>query len=165
MILIVISNDIRAFSEEEDEETVEWEQEQLRRGGHRTPEPSSSKVKEAYKPAPSNSLYPMSDHQSLTYFLVPLVTPLPSLGSALSHLSDRIAQLTTSHAKNSATLSALAQERQEVEDRETEMREMVERAEEKRAWFSDFKEWTESVASFLDEKVSCLTYPKSESCY
>ena len=44
-------------SEEEDDETVEWEQEQLRRGGHRTPEPSSSKskVKQVYKAAPSES--------------------------------------------------------------------------------------------------------------
>lgn len=42
------------FREEEDEETVEWEQEQLRRGGHRTPEPSSStKFKQVYKAAPS----------------------------------------------------------------------------------------------------------------
>lgn len=41
--------------EEEDEETMEWEQEQLRRGGHQTPEPSSSssKVKEIYRAAPS----------------------------------------------------------------------------------------------------------------
>ena len=40
-------------SEEEDEETIEWEQEQLRRGGHKTPEPSAE-VKQVYKPAPSN---------------------------------------------------------------------------------------------------------------
>ena len=40
-------------SEEEDEETIEWEQEQLRRGGHKTPEPSAQ-VKQVYKPAPSN---------------------------------------------------------------------------------------------------------------
>jgi len=41
--------------EEEDEETMEWEHEQLRRGGHRTPEPSSSssKAKEIYRAAPS----------------------------------------------------------------------------------------------------------------
>jgi len=58
-----------------------------------------------------------------------------------------------SHAKNSATLSSLALERQEVESREVEMRELVEKAEEKRAWFSSFKDWTESVAGFLDEKV------------
>lgn len=41
------------------------------------------------------------------------------------------------------------------------MRELVEKAESKRAWFEGFKEWTESVAGFLDEKVAisgCLTY-------
>jgi hypothetical protein len=43
------------LSEEEDEETMEWEQEQLRRGGHRTPEPTPIKIKKAYKPAPSRS--------------------------------------------------------------------------------------------------------------
>lgn len=45
------------YSEEEDEETIEWEQEQLRRGGHKTPEPSA-KVKPVYKPAPSNVSFP-----------------------------------------------------------------------------------------------------------
>ncbi|PPQ85156.1 hypothetical protein CVT25_004163 [Psilocybe cyanescens] len=128
-----------ADAEEEDEETVEWEQEQLRRGGHRTPEPSSSKVKQMYKPAP-----------------IPLSAPIPSLGTAVSRLSERLSQLTTSHAKNSSTLTSLAQERQEVEEREKEMREMVEKAEEKRAWFTDFKDWTESVAGFLDEKYPLL---------
>lgn len=45
------------FREDEDEETAEWEQEQLRRGGHRTPEPSSTpKVKQVYKAAPSASI-------------------------------------------------------------------------------------------------------------
>lgn len=46
-----------SFREEEDEETVEWEQEQLRRGGHRTPEPSSVEAKQVYKPAPSEYSY------------------------------------------------------------------------------------------------------------
>lgn len=46
------------FSEEEDEETMEWEQEQLRRGGHRTPEPSTA-VKQVYKATPSEYLYEM----------------------------------------------------------------------------------------------------------
>lgn len=41
--------------EEEDDETIEWEQEQLRRGGHTTPDSSSKSapVKQTYKPAPS----------------------------------------------------------------------------------------------------------------
>jgi hypothetical protein len=50
------------FREEEDEETMEWEHEQLRRGGHQTPEPSSSssKVKQVYKAAPSKQTFFMA---------------------------------------------------------------------------------------------------------
>ena len=84
---------------------------------------------------------------------VPPATAVPSLAPAIFRLSEQLAQLTTSHAKNSSALTSLAQERQEVEDREGEMRDMVERAEAKRAWFGSFKEWLESVAGFLDEKV------------
>lgn len=44
-------------SEEVDEETMEWEQEQLRRGGHQTYDASpASKPKQIYKPAPSKLL-------------------------------------------------------------------------------------------------------------
>ncbi|PPQ72250.1 hypothetical protein CVT26_006977, partial [Gymnopilus dilepis] len=129
-----------ADAEEEDEETMEWEQEQLRRGGHHTPEPSAApKVKQVYRPAP-----------------IPPAAPVPSLGPAISRLSERLAQLTTSHARNSAALSSLAQEREQVDEREREMREMVEKAEEKRAWFNSFKDWTDSVAGFLDEKYPLL---------
>ncbi|KAF9483419.1 hypothetical protein BDN70DRAFT_873928 [Pholiota conissans] len=129
-----------ADADEEDEETIEWEQEQLRRGGHRTPEPSGSAIaKKVYKAAP-----------------IPPSTPLPSLGPSISRLTEQLTQLTISHANNSATLNSLAQERIQVDDREKEMREMVEKAEAKRAWFGDFKEWTESVAGFLDEKYPAL---------
>lgn len=48
---------LRALREEEDEETAEWEQEQLRRGGHHTPEPSSVETKQVYKPAASKYSY------------------------------------------------------------------------------------------------------------
>lgn len=111
-----------------------------------------------YKPAPSNVIHFFFVFHSCTDYcpLVPLSAPIPSLGTAVSRLSERLSQLTTSHAKNSSTLTSLAQERQEVEEREKEMREMVEKAEEKRAWFTDFKDWTESVAGFLDEKVCSI---------
>lgn len=75
------------------------------------------------------------------------------MGPAIARLTQQLTQLTTSHATNTAALNTLAQERGEVDDREQEMRDMVGRAEEKRAWFGDFKEWVESVAGFLDEKV------------
>lgn len=87
---------------------------------------------------------------------VPPPTPIPSLTPAISRLSEQLELLTTSHAKNSATLSSLARERLEVDEREKELREMVEKAEEKRAWFSSFREWIEGVAGFLDEKVKCI---------
>ncbi|TFK40869.1 nineteen complex-related protein 2-domain-containing protein [Crucibulum laeve] len=129
-----------ADAEEEDEETMEWEQEQLRRGGHRTPEPTSAqKVKQVYKPAP-----------------IPPATPVPTLAPAISRLTQQLTQLTTSHASNTAALHSLSQERAEVDDREKEMRDMVERAEAKRAWFDSFKEWVEGVAGFLDEKYPLL---------
>ena len=85
---------------------------------------------------------------------VPPATPLPNLSTAIARLSEQFAQLTTSHVKNSAALTALGQERIEIDNREKEIREMVEKAEAKRAWFQSFSEWVESVAGFLDEKAS-----------
>ncbi|THV03055.1 hypothetical protein K435DRAFT_716253 [Dendrothele bispora CBS 962.96] len=129
-----------ADAAEEDEETAEWEQEQLRRGGHRTPEPSSTaKVKQIYKPTP-----------------IPPATNIPSMGPALARLTQQLAQLSTSHASNVAALNSLAQERDQVDEREKEMRSLVAKAEEKRAWFGSFREWVEGVAEFLDEKYPML---------
>lgn len=140
---------------------MEWEQEQLRRGGHVTPDSmiSSSKVKQTYTPAPSKisvrgqCLYINGRYRSV----VPADTPIPTLAPAIARLAQQLSQLTASHATNSAALNNLSQERDELDDRETEMRDMVSRAEEKRAWFSSFREWVEGVASFLDEKVCPFT--------
>lgn len=51
-------------------------------------------------------------------------------------------------------MSSLANERIVLEGREKEMRTMVENAESKRSWFNSFREWVETAATFLDEKVS-----------
>jgi hypothetical protein len=67
--------------------------------------------------------------------------------------------LTTSHAANTAALASIAKESDELNTRETEMREMVVQAEEKRAWFDGFKEWLDSVADFLDQKVPLFFRP------
>ncbi|KAJ7784341.1 nineteen complex-related protein 2-domain-containing protein [Mycena metata] len=129
-----------ADAEETDEETDEWEQEQIRRGAQAPTDTSPAlKVKEIYKPAP-----------------IPPATPLPSLGPALARLTQQLTQLTTSHASNTTALANIGQERTEVEEREKEMRQMVERAEAKRAWFEQFREWVEGVAGFLDEKYPIL---------
>ncbi|KAF9468648.1 nineteen complex-related protein 2-domain-containing protein [Collybia nuda] len=136
-----VMKEMIADAEDEDEETAEWEQEQLRRGGHRTPDsrPSTPKVKQTYKPAP-----------------IPVSIPIPTLGPAMNRLAAQLTQLTTSHTSNTTSLDALTREQGEVDDREKEMREMVARAEDKRAWFDSFKEWIEGVAGFLDEKYPSL---------
>lgn len=56
-MLLRLRNADDAFSRaDEDEESTEWEYEQLRRGGHLKSDPSSkAKVKQTYKPAPSKS--------------------------------------------------------------------------------------------------------------
>ncbi|KAF7314405.1 GC-rich sequence DNA-binding factor-like protein [Mycena kentingensis (nom. inval.)] len=135
-----------ADAEEVDEETDEWEQEQIRRAGHSSFEASpAKKPKQVYKPAP-----------------IPPPIPLPSLGTAISRLTQQLSQLTSSHAANTSSLTALAQERLEIEEREKEMRQIVEKAEAKRAWFGQFREWVEGVAGFLDEKYPALEKLENE---
>ncbi|KAL7280100.1 hypothetical protein ACG7TL_006515 [Trametes sanguinea] len=125
-------------AEEEDEETREWEQAQLRRTGVR-PESSEPAPKPVYKPAP-----------------IPSVTPIPTMGAAMARLTQSMSELTMSHAEHSAAMSKLGEEQRLLEEREKEMREMIAKAEEKRSWFSAFREWIESVATFLDEKFPQL---------
>jgi len=85
--------------------------------------------------------------------LVPPATTMPTLSSAISRLTQSLSDLTTSRANVMSSLSSLAEERSQLDVREAEMREMVRKAEEKRSWFVAFKDWVESVATFLDEKV------------
>jgi hypothetical protein len=78
-------------------------------------------------------------------------------------LATSLTVLTSSHAQNSTALASLAEERILLDAREREMREAVISAEEKRSWFASFKEWIESVATFLDEKVSFVPMNKGRS--
>lgn len=86
--------------------------------------------------------------------LVPPIVPLPTLDSAIHRLTESLTQLTTSHSANTSSMTTLADERIALESKEKNMRTMVEEAESKRSWFDSFKEWVETVATFLDEKVS-----------
>lgn len=53
-------------------------------------------------------------------------------------------------------MTSLAGERDQADVREAEMRQMISKAEAKRSWFVAFREWVESVATFLDEKVAAV---------
>ena len=88
------------------------------------------------------------------------MTQIPTLGPAIGRLTQQLAELTTSHGNDTASLTALAKEKEKVSEKEKEMRVMVEKAEEKRAWFSDFRDWIEGVANFFDVKVRT-----SRTCY
>ncbi|KAI0822058.1 nineteen complex-related protein 2-domain-containing protein [Trametes gibbosa] len=131
-------NDMIVDAEEEDEETREWEQEQLRRGGLR-PAPAEPAPKPVYKPAP-----------------IPAMTPVPTMGAAMARLTNSMSELTMSHAEHSAAMSKLGEEQRLLEAREKEMRDLISKAEEKRSWFTAFRDWVESVATFLDEKFPQL---------
>jgi len=137
---------------------MEWEQEQLRRGGHREPESASAKFQKFYKPALSQSQLKHSNGCTNRY-IVPPLTSLPVLAPALTHLSDKMTKITMSHANNTVALNSIVLERDSVDKREREMRNMIGIAEEKRAWFDDFKQWVEGVANFLDEKVNFEPLP------
>lgn len=91
--------------------------------------------------------------------LVPPATPIPTLAPAMARLTQSLTALTTSHAESSVAMARLAEERSQLDVREAEMREMITRAEAKRAWFAAFREWIESVATFLDEKVTSVYTP------
>ncbi|EIW80893.1 GCFC-domain-containing protein [Coniophora puteana RWD-64-598 SS2] len=133
-------NEMIVDAEEEDEETAEWEQAQLRRTGQHAAE-DSGPTKQVYRAAP-----------------IPPSTNLPSLGPAIDRLAQSLAALTTSHVTNTTSMNTLVEERDQLDTRESELRKLVESAEAKRSWFVAFREWIENVAAFLDDK-----YPKVES--
>lgn len=138
---------------------MEWEQEQLRRGGNFGAEDiDRAPTKQVYKAAPSEFYIHFVLFRVLIhlYVLVPPPTPIPTLGPSIARLTQSLTALTTSHASNTAAMTSLAEEREQLDQRETELREMVTKAEDKRSWFVGFKEWVEAVATFLDEKV-CAT--------
>jgi hypothetical protein len=68
-------------------------------------------------------------------------------------ISQIVSSITTSHVQNTASISTISTELAQLDDHETDLRETITRTEEKRSWFTDFREWLENVATFLDEKV------------
>ena len=98
-----------------------------------------------------------SFHYTSTYTcLVPSATDIPALGSAIERFQRQLALLSESHASSTSSITSLAKQRSELDTRETELRSMIVTAESKKSWFTEFKDWVESVATFLDEKVSLI---------
>ena len=85
--------------------------------------------------------------------LVPPPTEVPSLESSVTRISQTLVSMTSSHTQSTALVSALSVEHDQLDGRETELREIIARTEGKRRWFADFRDWLENVATFLDEKV------------
>ena len=50
-------------------------------------------------------------------------------------------------------MTSTADELAQIEEKEKELREAIERTEAQRSWFAAFREFVEGVALFLDEKV------------
>ena len=90
--------------------------------------------------------------------LVPPPTEVPSLESSVTRISQTLVSMTASHSQNTALVSALSVEHDQLDGRETELREIIARTEEKRRWFADFRDWLENVATFLDEKVHLFIF-------
>ena len=131
----------------------------MRRGGQFSGEDIDREpAKQVYKAAPSKSvcIFLHFGHRAQVPTLVPPPTPIPTLGPSIARFTQSLTALTISHSSNTAALTSLAEEREQLDERETELREMVAKVEEKRSWFVDFKEWVEAVATFLDEKVCTI---------
>jgi hypothetical protein len=89
--------------------------------------------------------------------LVPQISQIPTLGSAIATFDKALMAVTSSHAGNAATLLNLDLERQSLQTQEDELRKMVADAETKRSWFAEFRDWVETIGAFLDEKVWLFT--------
>ena len=116
---------------------MEWELAQVRRAGNAMDPRLHTTSPKTYEPTP-----------------IPPVISVPVLDVAIAKLTQTLTALTTSHTKNTAELSKIGKENTSVEKQEAELREQVENAEKRRAWFQSFKERIDSVGDFLDEKVS-----------
>ncbi|KAG8934755.1 hypothetical protein FRC02_009336 [Tulasnella sp. 418] len=132
-------------AEDDDEESKEWELAQLRRNARpdEDREAAKAKAQKIYKPAP-----------------IPDPIPIPTLGPAVDKLAARLTALTVSHAEHTSALVKL--DIAGIEAKETRMKEMIEEAEKKRAWFSDLRDWIETVAEFLDAKFPELEKLENE---
>jgi GC-rich sequence DNA-binding factor len=96
--------------------------------------------------------------------LVPPATPIPTLGPVMERITKSLNDLTISHAQTTSALASISEERVQVEARQVNLRATIANAEAKRSWFAAFREWVETVATFLDEKVDFSCSASAEFC-
>jgi GC-rich sequence DNA-binding factor len=87
---------------------------------------------------------------------VPSLTEIPSLEGSVNRISHIMTSISTSHVQDTASISTISVELAQLEVYETDLWESITSTEEKRSWFANFREWLESVVTFLDEKVRSL---------
>lgn len=146
---------IPSFRLEDDEEEKEWEQEQIRRAGYRNEVPETQiSEPQVYKPSPGTRSQ-RNESSPSDIRTVPAAIPIPTLEPAIARLSQTLSNLTTSHSSNISAMTSATDELAQIEEREKELREAIERTETQRSWFTAFREFVEGVAHFLDEKVRC----------
>jgi len=122
---------------------MEWELAQVRRAGNAVDIQLQATAPKTYGPTP-----------------IPPAIPVPVLDATIAKLTQKLTALTTSHSTNTAELIKISEENASIEKQEAELKEQVESAEQRRAWFQSFKERVDSVGDFLDEKVGLLSHQR-----
>ncbi|KAI5481193.1 GC-rich sequence DNA-binding factor [Pseudohyphozyma bogoriensis] len=124
---------------EEDAEQDGWEEEQIRRGEGRKTDRDREERGKVYRAAP-----------------IPASSTVPTLSAISTRLAGNLTTLKSSHKLDSSALEHFVKEREDLDAQEAELRAEVVNVSKKKAWFEDFKDWTETVAGFLDEKFPAL---------
>ena len=81
---------ISEAEDEDDEETREWEEAQVKRSGKWEPEPAPV-VNKVYVPTPSKHLHDNQDFMLIS--VVPIARPVPAIGSAQARTAKSISEL------------------------------------------------------------------------
>jgi GC-rich sequence DNA-binding factor len=71
----------------------------------------------------------------------------------MARITKSLSDLTISHVQKTSSLESISEERVQIDARQVHLRTIIGKAEAKRGWFAAFREWVETVATFLDEKV------------
>lgn len=141
------------MEDEDDEETREWEEAQVRRGGTWEVEQPVSKPIKAYTPVPSESRLTSVEGEEDSYS-VPVARPLPTISSASARVAHAILEIKSTQIQAEHNLEVAVRDLTILEGQEKDLRIEVERVEGKREWAAGFRGWADMLGGFLEEKVS-----------